>query len=427
MPRRLVCLAVALVASMTAAVEGSPPLYVFADIGDGQLGLINTDTDVLIQVDVASLPGWPGNGVVYKQHAWVSGDGKTIYMSIDATPPSPAGVVVFDVHSINWALGTADISIQKTIIVSPPGTPGVFPSVTQVDPDQPIMAWTQSSYTQVHGPSFRPNSSYSYATVLTDNRIVAIDTSSNTLAPWSPYSYGDFSRQTHGLAFNKSGTVALGTGYHYDLTSIDIYLFIPGLPYPIPAYSIPLRQGKKRGAFTHYTVWLNNRYAYTATQQFARTSLTPRRSRISSPGLWLLDLWTLRAKRVAGTAQTADDEGVFRSASDVNIANGKLYVAEEDTLDGTFGDDGYVAVFDLERPRKPRFLKRFKPGAELPDDFNIAHGLTVTPDQRFVYVASYASSYIVKIDTSTDSVVKVWGPSDGLSLPHGGFIAGSNR
>ena len=41
-----------------------PKLYVFADIGDGQLGLINTETDQLIQVDVASMPDWPGNGVV---------------------------------------------------------------------------------------------------------------------------------------------------------------------------------------------------------------------------------------------------------------------------------------------------------------------------------------------------------------------------
>ena len=247
------------------------------------------------------------------------------------------------------------------------------------------------------------------------------------MAPLSPYSYGNFSRQTHGLAFNRSGTLALGTGYYYDLTTIDVYAFIPGLALPIPVYSLPLRKGKKRGAFTHYTVWLNNRYAYTATQQFARTSLTPKKSDISSPGIWLLDMWTLNAKRVVGTAQNANGKGVFRSASDVNIANGKLYIAEEDTLDGTFGDDGYVAVYDLSRPRKPRFIKRLKPGAGLPHDFTVAHGLSVTPDQRFAYVASYASSYIVKIDTNTDEMVQFWGSAEGLMAPHGGFVAGANR
>jgi len=57
---------------------------------------------------------------------------------------------------------------------------------------------------------------------------------------------------------------------------------------------------------------------------------------------------------------------------------------------------------------------------DLPEDFAVAHGLTVTPDEKSVFVASYISSYIAKIDTATDTVTKVWGP-------HGGFVAGSNR
>jgi hypothetical protein len=405
----------------------SPPLFVFADIGDGQLGLINTETDQLIQVDVVDLDGWPGNGVVVKQHAWVTTDAKTIYMSIDATPPSPAGIVVFAVKGIDWDAGVADISIQKSLIVDAPGSLPDFPFVEEVDPEQPIMGWTQASYTQIHGPSLRPHSTLSYATIWTDDRIVAFDTKRNEFARRSPFSFGDFSRQTHGLAFNPSGTLALGTGYYYDQTTIDLYAFTPGKAKPKPKGSIKLKKGKTFGAFTHYTTWLNDRYAYTATQQFARTSLTAAKKKISSPGIWFLDTRKKKAKRVVGTAQSADEPGIFRSASDVNIANGKLYVAEEDTLDGTFGNDGYVSIFDLRRPKKPRFLKRLKPGSDLPKDFAVAHGLTVTPDQRFVFVASYASSYIAKIDTETDRVVKVWGPDDGLSAPHGGFIAGSNR
>jgi DNA-binding beta-propeller fold protein YncE len=105
----------------------------------------------------------------------------------------------------------------------------------------------------------------------------------------------------------------------------------------------------------------------------------------------------------------------------------KLYIAEEDSLDGSFGEDGYIAVFDISNPRQPRFLKRFKPGDELPADYCIAHAMTVTPDGQSLYVASYACSYIVKIDTTTDEVVKVYGPADGLNRPHGGFIAGSLR
>jgi len=219
----------------------------------------------------------------------------------------------------------------------------------------------------------------------------------------------------------------LGTGYYYDQTSIDVYYFLRGIPIPIPIYSFDLRQGRDRGAFTHYTVWLNNRYAYTATMQFAKTSLSRRRQNISPPAVWLLDMWTGRAKRVIGTAATADDPGIFRSPSDQVIANGKLYVAEEDTLDDSYADDGFVSVFDLSNPRKPQFIKRLKPGEVLPEDFAVAHGLTVTPDQNSVFVASYISHYIAKIDTATDTVTKFWSEEDGLSAPHGGFVAGSNR
>ena len=161
--------------------------------------------------------------------------------------------------------------------------------------------------------------------------------------------------------------------------------------------------------------------------QFGETSLTPNGRKVSPPALWLVDTKRRKAKRVSGTSKDADDPGVLRSASDVNIANGKLYVAEEDTLDGTFGDDGFVSIFDISDPENPVFLKRLKPGGELPADFAIAHGISVTPDERFVYVASYFSSYIVKIDTETDTVAKVFGPSDGLNVPHGGFVAGSFR
>ena len=89
-------------------------------------------------------------------------------------------------------------------------------------------------------------------------------------------------------------------------------------------HTFELRQGKMLGAFTHYTAWLDERYAYTVTQQFARTSLTGDDRDISPPGIWLLDIQTLSTKRVVGTAAGPDDAGVFRSGSDLNIANGKL-------------------------------------------------------------------------------------------------------
>ena len=408
--------------------DASPPLYVFADVADGQLGMINTETDQIIQIDVVNLPGWPGNGVVHKQHAWATPDGETIYMSIDSSAPSPGGFVAFQVNDIDWNGGSADLEIIGSMLVAQPGEASDFPSPQQINPSQPIAGWTQPPITQIHGPCFRPNSPYSYATIWTDDRILAFDYTANDFnqAAWT-YSYGDFSAQTHGLVFNSNGNIALGTGYYYDDSKINVYYFLENSPTPIPLYSIDLFEGNKQGAFTHYTVWLDNRYAYTASMQFAATSLSPEGQKISPPAVWLLDVLTGQAKRVIGTAETADDAGIFRSPSDQVIANGKLYVAEEDTLDGSYGNDGFVSVFDLKNPRKPRFIKRLKPAGELPADFSVAHGLAVTPDQKSVYVASYASGYIVKIETTNDTVDKVWGKSQGLTTPHGGFIAGSSR
>ena len=83
-------------------------------------------------------------------------------------------------------------------------------------------------------------------------------------------------------------------------------------------------------------------------------------------------------------------------------------------------------MFDITDRYKPKFLKRLKPGNELPTGYAVAHTISPTPDNRHVLVASYATGYVLKIDTYTDTVVKVWGPDDGLVQPHGIFTAGGD-
>lgn len=183
----------------------------------------------------------------------------------------------------------------------------------------------------------------------------------------------------------------------------------------------------KTAAYTHYVTWLDNRFALTATMQLGRTSSTPPGVSIVGPSVWLLDVWKCSAEKILGTAANVSDNGVFRSASDLVVAGGKLFLAEEDSLREPFGSDGYVSVFDLSDRKNPELIKRLAPGADLPADFQVAHGLSQTMDSRFVYAMSYHSGYICKIDVDTLSVVKTYGPSDGLEKPHGGFVAGSER
>jgi DNA-binding beta-propeller fold protein YncE len=403
-------------------------LYVFGELGGEMLGLINTETDQLVQIDLLSLPGWPQQSPTQDaamQHVWVTPNGKTLYFTLDAVYPDPSAVVILGVKGIDWDAGKADLVVQKILPLDPPGMASRYPSVTKVMDGPPIATWTQPGYAQAHGPAFQPHSAFTTFTMLTDNRIQCIDRRTNELL--EPMTFGDKSQQTHGVNFNPSGSRALGTGYYYDLNEIDVYKANKGKCDLQYVRSIRLGNDEAYAAWTHYTYWLNNKFALTATMQFGPTSLTPWGATIIGPSVWLLDVPKGRAKQIIGTAATAADPGIFLSASDLVVAGHKLYVAEEDTINGTFGEDGSVSVFDISNIKKPMFLKRLRPGDGLPGDFKVAHGLNVTPDERFVYVASYWSNYILKIDTDTDEVVKEFGPIDGINSPHGAFIAGAYR
>ena len=185
---------------------------------------------------------------------------------------------------------------------------------------------------------------------------------------------------------------------------------------------------KRYAAFTHFVYWLDERYALTASMQFDKTSLTPpSTNNIIPPSVWLIDAVDGTATQILKRTNTVNGPGVFRSASDLAVVGGKLYIAEEDSLDNTFARDGYISIFDLSDRTKPKFIKRLRPGYELPEGFAVAHTLSPTPDNRYLLLASWVSGYVIKIDTLTDTVAKVFGPSDGLVMPHGIYAAGGNR
>ena len=250
----------------------------------------------------------------------------------------------------------------------------------------------------------------------------------NQLASVDPIVIPGYTEQTHGVNFNKSGTVGLGTGYFFDNSVIDVYKSNRETGALETVGQIMLGNEKKHAAFTHFVYWLDERYALTASMQFDKTSLTPSSTNhIIPPSVWLIDSVAGTAKKILDHTDQVNGKGVFRSASDLAVVNGKLYIAEEDTLDPTFANDGYISVFDLSDREKPRFIKRLKPGFELPAGYTVAHTISPTPDNRFLMVASWVSGYVIKIDTATDTVTKAWGPSDGLVQPPGIYAAGGLR
>jgi hypothetical protein len=247
------------------------------------------------------------------------------------------------------------------------------------------------------------------------------------------YSARPLTRQTHGVNFNGKGTVGLGVGYDYDIREVRVYKANRHNGKVEVTHTIELGTDAEYGAFVHYAAWLDDRYAYVGAMQSGPTSRTHPDARIIGPSVWLVDTELGTAECVIGPTDTPDGAGMYRSPSDVAIANGKLYVAEEDSWGlrpdqpSTYGRDGYISIWDISDRRAPCLLKRLRPGGELPADFRNAHTASVTHDGESVFISSFVSDHLIRIDTSTDQVAKVYSHHDGLHMFHGEFAAGSNR
>src|SRR5690606_9886459 len=81
----------------------------------------------------------------------------------------------------------------------------------------------QAGSTQIHGPTLLPYSDYLYFTEFTSDRVRVVNHRTNEFASVDPISIPGYTEQTHGINFNKSGTVGLGTGYFFDDSVIDVY------------------------------------------------------------------------------------------------------------------------------------------------------------------------------------------------------------
>lgn len=395
-----------------------------------ELVLVNAEEDKLVKVPLSSISGWRAAS---PQHSLIMPDEKTVLITTDATPPSAASLAVLRVRSIDWEHGTADVRLRQLLPLEIVGTPSDMPNLAQTDASQPIMPWTRPLYTQTHAPTLLPNSDFAYIAHYTDDRIRGFKIKRDgTLEQRVLYSDRDLTRQTHGVNFNGAGTVGLGVGYDYDIPELRIYGVDRHSGAIRVTYTIALGTDSEYGAFVHHAAWLDDRYAYVGAMQVGPTSRTLPGDTVIGASVWLVDTQQGRADCVINPAATVDDQGIYRSPSDVAVAAGKLYVAEEDSwaatpdMPGGYGRDGYVSIWDISQPDKPAFIKRLRPGQELPEDFRNAHTITAMADEDSVFVSSFVSNHLVRIDTATDDVAKVYSAADGLNMFHGEFAAGRN-
>lgn len=410
---------------MIRASRQSPPLLTAIDFHSRRLYLINYRTDKLITVDPRTIPNWPGDLAL--QHTIASASGHKLIITTDSSETEPARAIELDVLELSWETNHVQLQVANVYTLTEIDAAPTFPFVKSVNSRQNVPQWTLPTVRQIHGPTLLPKSNLVYLTDWTKDEVRVLDVGSGTLADFDPLSFPGYTEQTHGIMFNKSGTFGLGTGYFYDDPYIDLYS-VNQQGAISPVSKLMLGKDSSYAAFTHYISWLDNRYAVTASMQLDKTSLTPQSvDSLIGPSVWLIDAWSKTTTKILNSTDSKGGAGVFRSASDLVVAGGKLFIAEEDTLDHTFANDGYISIFSMETPLQPRFITRLRPGIELPADFTVAHALTVTPDERFVYVASWVSGYIVKIDVAKNAVVKVFGPKDGLVMPHGVFVSGGIR
>jgi hypothetical protein len=460
------------------AFERPPANFmVYCEMMGFKLSLMHPDTDQIIQASIADLAGehdeWANSNC---QHVWSPPDGKTLYVTIDGAviePDSnnhdhshtgekeektteapekkkiPATLLVLKVNKISWEDEYIDLELVTSLTLGdePKDRDFAFP---EPHPDYPIIDWFPV-YSQGHGPSFLPHSHYAYLTEWISNRIWVLDTRTNQwVEGWDPYQKEG--AHFHGINFNHTGTLGLGTGYFYNLDKIEVYKANKRTGELKYKGAIKLADDEGYAPFTHYTFWLNHRYALTATMQVGPTGGEEDPYPIIGPSVWLLDTVKMTAERIIDPVDSSDGPGIFRPGSALGVAKNKLYVAEEDSLEGrhplaargeeglaamgfdeeTIKDimkggkpDGYVSIFDISDVRHPKFIKRLSPGKELPADFAIGHELAVSPGEGIVYVNSFASGHIIKIDTERDEVIGAFSEEQGVKMPHGAFFPGN--
>ena len=178
------------------------------------LYLFNYENDKLITVDPQSIPGWPGN--VPLQHTVVMPEGNRIYITSDNTAEHASYIIALNVNQIDWDSGVVSLTVDSVLPVDVPNTPSELPFVQPVNPVQAVPNWVIGRGTQIHGPTILPYSDYLYFTEFTSNRVRVVNHKLNQLASVDPIVIPGYTEQTHGVNFNKSGTVGLGTGYFFD-------------------------------------------------------------------------------------------------------------------------------------------------------------------------------------------------------------------
>ncbi len=418
------------------------------------LYLIDPKSDKIITIDLSQNPKYPNGSMPL--HTMITPDGNKVFLSTMSSDTAPATILALKIGNIDWNTGNANVSITNVINISEPGTIPKVPDIRNhtTNATQPIIKkmWFPNNV-QIHGPTLHPEEKYSYFTQWTDNMIRVLDVNNGSLATSDPIQIGNTTEWLHGVFFNPSGNKALSPHYFFDGNHLHLFDVNNETGELINPVEITLGNKTAYAAFPHFVTWINNTHAITSTQQLGPTSVTPNNTKIIGPSVWLIDTESVKdnnnnnssgsdngnvsqpatttapaATMIIPFTNSTQGNGIFKPASDTTIVGNKLYVAEEDSMDKNIDNQGQVSIWDITNIQSPQLIKRLSPGQGLPENFQLGHTIYATPDGKLVYVEDWNSGQLVKIDTSTDQVTKVFNKeSSGFMMPHGGFITGQYR
>ncbi len=405
------------------------------------LYLIDPASDKIITVDLSQDPKYPNGSMPL--HTLINPEGNNALLSTMSSDTAPATILALKIGKIDWKSGKADVSISNVIRIAEPGTKPIITNIKNhtTNQTQPIIAkmWIPNNI-QIHGPSLHPSGNLAYFTQWTNNMIRVIDLNNGSLATSDPIQIDNATQWLHGVFFNPSGDKALSPHYFFEgnhLHLFDVNNETGELTNPV---EITLGNNTAYAAFPHFVTWINNTHAITSTQQIGPTSFTPNNTKIIGPSVWLINTENAKlnndknsepqsaATMIIAPTNNTSGNGIFKPASDTTIVGDKLYVAEEDSMDEKVDNQGQVSIWNINNMQNPQLIKRLSPGQGLPENFQLGHTIYSTPDGKFVYVEDWNSGQLVKMDTTTDEIIKVFNKeSSGFIMPHGGFITGKYR
>ena len=364
------------------------------------LNILDTQTNELFKFPLQSISGGPING--QPMHSAVQENGKKVYITMGGNQKLPTRIAVI---TLNWLNGKPLPSLSKTIELLPAGTLGNEANGASCHPGEPGIRQ------EGHGPQITKDGQYLLFSELQNNQVVAINTTTDTISSSTPSSETTFA--PHGLYPNPSGTRAVSPHYWLDENKVSIWKINQTNGELSFEENIELKRKDFEGSYLHTARWLDDdKFITNATQDPEQGNHKSQRS------VWLVDTQSKQSTPILN----GDD--LLEGASDAIIANNKLYVAEGNIAKFLSGQDApsNLSIWNLSNPLRPTFVKRLSPGTGLPDNFSNAHSLAKTKDDKQIYLESFSSNYLIKINTKSDEVVATFDAENGLIATHGIYI-----